>query len=291
MEEDEKKIDDGADMGWYVGIVLYNPDVQRLKQNIEALYTLIGWKRIVLVDNASDNKAEVKALWGNHKDFAWIENSENMGVAAALNQIMSLVELMGGGWCLTMDQDSVAGEGLVEEYRKFMADGIGMLTCRVKDRNFGWMYSSKCEKNVEEIEYCITSGSFLSVEAWKSARGFNEDLFIDGVDYDFCFRMRAAGYSVVRVYGAYLLHEVGHAKKVCLWGRGAMVLNHSPLRLYYIARNYLYIGFTYGAFGHWAFEVFKRFLLVVLYEEGRLKKMKYMCKGICHACVGRLGKY
>ena len=290
MEENEKKINNGIDMRWYVGIVLYNPDVQRLKQNVEALYALIGWKRIILVDNASANKAEVKALWGNHKDFVWIENTENMGIATALNQIMRQVELMGGGWCLTMDQDSVVGEGLVEEYRKFMVDRIGILTCRVKDRNFGWMYSSRC-KEAEEIEFCITSGSFLSVEAWKSAGGFNEDLFIDGVDYDFCFRMRAAGYSVVRVHGAFLLHEVGYAKKVCLLGPEDLVLTHSPLRLYYIARNYLYIGFTYRVFWHWAFEVFKRFLLVVLYEEGRLEKMKYMYKGICHACMGRLGKY
>lgn len=290
MGENKKKINNMAGVNWYVGIVLYNPDILRLKQNIAGLLAFCGGRRIILLDNASANKAEVKALWGGHKDFIWIENPINMGVATAINQIMNQVEALGGEWCLTMDQDSVSEKGLVEEYLKYIAPDIGVLTCRIKDRNFGWMYSSECNGS-EEVRFCITSGSFISVRAWKTVGGFNDDLFIDGVDFDFCFRIRAAGFSVLRLNGTFLLHEVGYARKVRLLGHEAMILNHSSLRLYYIARNYLYIGFTYGEFWHWAFEVFKRFVLVVLYEKGKLSKIKYMFKGICHAYMGRLGKY
>lgn len=278
-------------MKWYIGIVLYNPDIKRLKENISALLATKGWEKIILVDNGSQNSVALQQLWKQGTKFEWIINTENKGVATALNQMLLYTSVAGGERCLTLDQDSIISEKMVNKYLEYINKNAGILTCNIEDRNFGTMHYSALQESFSYVDFCITSGSFLSVKAWTSIGRFNESLFIDGVDFDFCIRLRSAGYEILRINDVFLSHEVGHAKKVHLFGRTALVLNHPPLRLYYIARNYLYLGFIHHQKCHWIMEVLKRWLLVMLYEKRKLKKTLFILKGIYHFSIGKMGKY
>ena len=67
-----------------VGIVTFNPDLGRLKDNINAV--LVQVKHILIVDNGSDNFEEVNCLFSD--DITIIKNVKNEGIAKALRQIM-----------------------------------------------------------------------------------------------------------------------------------------------------------------------------------------------------------
>ena len=137
---------------------------------------------------------------------------------------------------------------------------------------------------------CVTSGNLVNVESWKSVQGYNESLFIDGVDFDFCIKLRAKGYKILRLNSVYILHEVGHGHMIHIFGRKLAAMNHSHIRLYYIVRNYLYLGKQYQQKKKWVSEVAKRMFIVTFFEHNRLKKWKYMLKGVVDYKKNKFGK-
>jgi len=48
------------------GIVLYNPSLDRLKENIKSIYNQV--EEVFVVDNASNNLMEIKKYFQNIKD-------------------------------------------------------------------------------------------------------------------------------------------------------------------------------------------------------------------------------
>lgn len=93
------------------GIVLFNPDVDRLKENVNAIIQQVD--DLILIDNGSGNINEVKAIHFHDKKYTIIENGNNLGIATALGQIMEYGIQYGYDWVLTLDQDSVCRPGLI----------------------------------------------------------------------------------------------------------------------------------------------------------------------------------
>ena len=56
---------------------------------------------------------------------------------------------------------------------------------------------------------CLTSGCFMRVSAHKDTAGYDVRMFIDCVDFDICYSLRAAGYKIVRIPYDGLIHEIG----------------------------------------------------------------------------------
>lgn len=123
--------------GICAGIVTYNPDEVRLRENIEAVLPQV--EKIYIVDNASANRDGIKSLLRALPDarIDLISNAENTGIAHALNQLLAASAAGGYDWLLTLDQDSVVMDGLVAEYCGHLAEPrVGMLCCEIVDRNF-----------------------------------------------------------------------------------------------------------------------------------------------------------
>ena len=67
------------------GIVSYNPDISRLKENIETIRKQV--KIVLIIDNASDNVVDIRQMIKEYKNVYMICNTVNKGIAVALNQI------------------------------------------------------------------------------------------------------------------------------------------------------------------------------------------------------------
>ena len=219
------------------GITLYNPELDRLEENISAILGQVD--KVFCIDNGSKNIREVEGfLKKKFPEVSLKKNAENLGVAAALNQIFSYGKEKGFAWVLTLDQDSVCPENLMKEYRKYWKlEGVGVLSPRIIDRNF--QKNTEAGVAYEEIDKCITSASLTSVAVWEAVGGFWEYLFIDYVDHDFCAKCQKAGIRILRINRVALLHELGKGAHRRLFGKQLTILNHSPMRKYYIVRNRL----------------------------------------------------
>ena len=262
------------------GIVLFKPDIARLKDNITAIRDQVD--EIVLVDNGSDNLDDVKAIFGD--EVKYIENGENLGIAAALNKMMDYGLENGFQWVVTLDQDSVCNPGLVDEYKKF-ADipDAGMITCRIMDRNTtGDEIGEEQEEDCREIKRCITSASFCSVKAYRSVGPYDEWMFIDWVDFEYCARLRKNGYKIYRVNFVGMIHEIGHGRNVRLI-REQIFHNHSAFRQYYIARNRLYVAYNYPeeySLLRERWHILVDVLLITFYGDNKREKIKAMSRGV-----------
>jgi rhamnosyltransferase len=221
------------------GIVSFNPDIERLKDNLSTIYKQDT--DILIYDNGSINISAIKALSSEYK-FNLIASPNNKGIASGLKSIMDYANINHYDWVLSLDQDSIASINLINQYRHYIEDPeIGGITCRIKDRNFN-DEKSKTNLSIEYVNLCITAGFFLRVTAYNKTTGYDEKMFIDCVDFDICYSLLEKGYKIIRIPFIGLLHEVGHGKNISLFGYPYVIYNHTPWRRYYINRNSIYIA-------------------------------------------------
>lgn len=266
-------------MAFVAGIVLYNPDLLRLKENIDAIAPQV--EKVILVDNGSENYKEITSFLESYQSVIYIRNNENVGIAKALNQIVYKADDLGYEWVLTLDQDTVCNSGIMEAYETVIKKekNLGMVSSQFADRNTQINFNSDGE--IQDIDFCITSAAFTNVEAVKSVGGFDEKMFIDMVDYDICYALKRNGYRIVRVNYLGFLHEVGRSEERNLLGKKTIVFNHSYMRKYYWVRNSIYLMRKYNLNkSHEYKRVFKRMLDTLLFEKQKFTKLKWMFKGI-----------
>jgi len=286
------------------GIVLYNPEIERLKQNVEAILPQVDF--IIFADNASINADELHTIFDNDK-IKWINNDKNNGVAGALNQLVKYADDSGYKWILTLDQDSVCDTSLVGELKAAIGkyDNVAMSSPRVIDRKLDLPEDSAQTPRettaqrettvqretepllpaIESIDMCITSGCLTNVKAVLEAGGFNERLFIDQVDHDMCLRLKRQGYTLLRVNSTVLIQEFGQkaVRRRFLW-KTVLYHHHSPYRVYYQTRNMLFMVRKYGLeftqhprLYYW--RLFVSFFIKFIYEPQRFSRLAAFIRG------------
>lgn len=266
------------------GIVTYNPDNNRLYQCIRS--ALCNLKDIIIIDNGSSNINDIKKLCNNHIHL--IQNRKNFGIAKALNQIFHYADDNGFDWILTLDQDTIIGSDLINSYIKYLDNSenvnIGIVCPRIHDviSNRIWP-EIKNETYFTMVRKCITSGALNNIEAWKKVQGFDEYLFIDEVDNDYCIRLQAFGYSIILLHAAIIEHQIGSTNAIKIFGRKIYIRNHPAERKYYMVRNRLYMDKKiYGYIKNKTVMFTVGFILkTILFEKNKFAKFCASVKGLC----------
>ncbi len=264
----------------YAGIVTYNPDIEVLKKNIEAISNQLNC--VVVVDNASANVEEIKKITTDI-GIEVICNARNEGIAKALNQLMGYGKECGFGWMLSLDQDSVCPP----DYCKKMLEVLklvpnpGIVAPTIVDKTVGIVgHNPICE--FQEVRTCITSGAFVKIDVWEKVGKYDEAMFIDSVDFEFCYRVRKYGYKVVQVKDVELSHKLGGCEMHHFLFWKIRVNHHSAFRKYYIARNNIYYPLKHHLWLHLARGNWRNLwglLIIYLYEDNKNDKAVSLLKG------------
>ena len=257
------------------GIITYNPSRAKLYGLINAIR--LQTEGIIVVDNASSNKGEwLDGLLNDNRVFV-IENNENLGVASALNQICDNALEKKMSWVITFDQDSMPCEQMIKKMMTNVSENvaaIGPIIRYVGNEEF----CPKVEGKIEEKQWIITSGCLTNLDIWKRVGGFDEKLFIDGVDYDYCIRAGKIG-KILLDRSVFIQHELGALQCRRLFNRTIYVTNHTPERKYYLIRNAYYLDHKLGT--HKANkELIKNVIKTFLFEGEKKEKMKKMFIGL-----------
>ncbi len=266
-----------SDVKIAAGIVLFNPEVKRLHENVDAIYTQV--EEIVFIENGSSDTDYLNDFLGER--ITLIKNKKNEGIAFALNQICQYCEENHFDYVLTLDQDSVVSPDIIKNYKKFIGDDVGILCPKVIDRNFKRI-DEKEEFEIKEIDWCITSASFTNVAAWSKVGGFDSSMFIDWVDWDFCIALKNNGYKILQTTNARILHELGENSRIKrVGGREIFLLNRTPFRYYYVIRNQIYIGRKWPqiSLGGRILESLRTIYYVIVYESHKYSNWCAMMRG------------
>lgn len=281
-------------------IVTYNPDCS-IRENVRALLPQVG--SVIVVDNGSTGSSMACLLelqsWDN---VTLISNGANLGIATAFNIGIRKAGETGCQWLATFDQDSLAPAGFIASLLATAEqcpfhDQVALIAPRLHDPVTGLSgsHGSKGESVAfEEVPVTISSGCLLRYEAFEKAGLFDEALFIDYVDHEYCLRLRRAGFRLIESKSAVLEHRIGATTRHAILGIPVKVTNHSPLRRYYMTRNRLLLYWRYGRyFPIWAvndcFCMLKELVGIVLFEEQKSAKLAMMLLGLVHCLTGRRG--
>lgn len=265
----------------YAGIVSYNPELKRLKENISAIQSQIS--AVVIFDNGSNNIDEIQILVSEFMNVVLLKSEKNLGIAMALNQLMQWGYEKKYDWMLSLDQDSVCEKNFVTEMTPYLTveQNLGVVAPVIMDRNVGVVgHNPKAE--YAHVNTCITSGSFSRISAWKEIGEYDESMFIDSVDFEYCYRMRKYGYGVIQVRGVQLLHELGKSQKRRFIFWKIDVTGHSSFRKYYIARNNVYYPLKHRLWLRLIRGNLRNIgmmVVTILYEGDKKNKIAAICRG------------
>lgn len=274
-------------------IITYNVE-NDFKNRINKLKGKVN--EIIVVDNGS--KAEtISMLKELEKEITIIYLEKNKGIAYALNKGIKYSIEKGYDWILTLDHDSIVTDDMIknmlkcyEGFDQELKEKVAMLVpVHVEEKEYEnnniINNEEVASKLYTEVLTEITSGALTKGSIYKNVGLYDEKLFIDLVDHDYCLALNKKGFKVIQVNSGVLIHNLGDSIKKSILGLKMIPTNHSPLRRYYMSRNRHYIWDKYKQdFPGWVLTDKRRFitenLKIILFENNKIEKLKYIREGI-----------
>ena len=267
-------------------IITYQPDLLLLKQNLSALVPQVSG--VWLYDNGSANVEDIRNLISDFPSVELIENRENLGLPINYNKAARKTgNADGNAWLLILDQDTVLPEGYVHAASAFFDRKDVSIICPlywdINAESFEEFQKRMPPEETSYVKRCISSGSICRVRDILDFGGFDEQMFIDYVDYDYCRTVMEHGRKILRLNRFYLQHQIGHSKTSRFLWKNIVVTNHSAFRWYYFFRNYIYF-IRKHKLGLWTAiksykALFIRFLIILFHEDDKWNKLCAILKG------------
>ncbi|ENM1057402.1 glycosyltransferase family 2 protein [Enterobacter hormaechei] len=224
-------------------ITTFNPEFSQLEDLIKIL--LKQTEMVIICNNSESNEGFER--FQEYPNIHLINFGENLGIAKAQSVGMEWAFNNGAEFILQMDQDSTPHKDMVKQlmqcYLDMSNEGLnpGLIGVQDYDRFTGEVNKARVKKgtpineNYYDVDSTLSSGSLIPKKAWITVGGMRDDLFIDAVDHEYCWRLRHAGYKIIRNKNALLAHRLGDGRfKIMNFISVGMP---SPFRHYYATRN------------------------------------------------------
>lgn len=226
----------------------YHPNVAQVSRLCGAV--LADGCEVIVVDNTESPYLTDKNVLdgctlitlGNNSGIA---RAQNVGVAAALSA--------GATVLVFFDQDSKIRPGLVKSLVGAIHEGTAEIVSplcvddatgaplpSVRVGRYGWVTSvyATGATGPYPVDMIISSGTVATREVFEIAGNFDEGLFIDHVDGEWCIRCRARQIPIYVIPTVVMRHSIGNRH----FRLGPLtVMAHSSTRCYYQIRNCLLI--------------------------------------------------
>lgn len=267
-------------------VVLYNPGDEVL-DNINSYLDILD--KLFVCDNSEKlNEFLLEELAQNNK-IELISMNGNKGIAKALKVGMQKAIEDKYDFCLTMDQDSkfpiIDKEYLFSYFKKGDISDYGIIAVNN-------IQTPNPQHKLIETKTWITSGSFVNVKNYQLIPGFNENLFIDYVDFDINEQFYKVNKKIAYIEDIIMEHHLGNLIEKKFLFKKIHSMNHAPIRYYYRYRNLYYLYRKDKKFYKYNLKQEKRNIIkMLLCEKNRKEKLKMIKRGKKDAKLGILGKY
>lgn len=266
-------------------IILYNPS----NEDIRHCKELASQWRGAIIDNSTTpftNDANI----GN---MLYICNGKNLGIAEAQNIGLRAIELDHFKFVILLDQDT----RITASYPKDISTEFERISNRDKrlailgptviNKVSGQEYTSVVhhynvdDNGFSQRSHVISSGSCISVQALHKVGLMESELFIDDVDYEWCWRAYAKDYVCGITTNVHIYHQVGNNELHI--GKYKIIIS-SPFRYYYQYRNYIWLIRRKYVPLQWkiatGIKYMLRFVYFPFFIKGGRERWRYMWQGI-----------
>ena len=229
-------------------ITCFDPDLGNL---ISLCKTLLNQNsRILLVDN-SENPFRLDDLNLESNELRHIKFNKNMGIAYAQNIGIKKALKDKSSFITFFDQDSVIEEnfiknilkdiktktdGIIAPLSKDIISGEPLPSIKLNKLGFPSVLKLNPTEDIFSTDIVISSGTTISSSIIAKIGFFNEALFIDHVDTEWCLRCKNIGVRIFITSAVTIKHSIGKERKKL----GPITIQvHSPERCYFQMRNSL----------------------------------------------------
>jgi rhamnosyltransferase len=279
-------------------VVGFRPDHATLFRLLTLLSPQVDF--LYLVDNGGCESIDLSPL----SKCNYIPLEKNFGLGYALNVGFQHAIANGAEYVATFDQDSEPPSdliaGLVNEHLQLQAQSIRCAavspiffdrreTNRVsfpfykeQSNKIAVMFPSPAYPPVIETDTLITSGMLIKASVWQDNLPYDDSLFVDLTDTEWCFRARSRGYRIFASTRIKMGHALSDAPPLRLFNLN--FFHYSPLRRYYYFRNTILFCKTNYVSPSWKRRLYVglaiKFVVALFYENNRWTQLKMMCSGV-----------
>ncbi|PSV46783.1 hypothetical protein [Photobacterium indicum] len=272
-------------------VTLYHPS----KEELERLKEYLLFFPIILVVDNTPEDTNLECFF-NDERLKLISKGANIGLSKSLNLICETSSKLGYDYCCVLDQDSTLSLDAISEIHRLISINVISNAAIVSPTIVYEFKNSKIAKSNEEyraVDWVITSGSFINIAIFINSNGFDENYFIDRIEYDYCMEARKNGFDIIQVSNAFLFQKLGSSEERF----GIKFFQHSPLRNYYQFRNRFYY-FNYKSDENFIvryvsllFLSIKQVLKILILETDKTKKLEFIVLAIRDCLFGKFGKF
>ena len=255
-------------------VVLYNPCEDEIK-NINTYKNLVDIT--IIIDNSEINHRELVDLLVTLDSKVYYYSEQlNLGLCKALNIGIEMLTVKGCQWVLVFDSDSKLGSDIVtvyknaiEDYKRGEIKRGGEIAVFAPVHDFDRRKHSSYH-GYKDVEWKMTSGCLFNCDIFKSQNGFKEELFVDGLDMDYCFKSHENGYRIIECGEAVINHHPAETKSFLGFKYGIA----SPVRYYMQARALIWCWMRYKNPKMLGFYLYKWVKVLFLFPH----KKAYICE-------------
>ena len=294
-------------------VVSYMPNHDVLGSLLRSLSSQVDV--LVLIDNGGGEQV-AKTVRAQGVLMDCIRCEGNLGLGHALNRGFRYALEVGATHVATFDQDSDPASDLIarlmDAHRKLgfagercAAVGPAFFDVRKDEMTFFPFYRTEGgviqtlqpaqpgTADLVEVDMLITSGMLINAAAWADGIRYDEALFVDHTDTEWCFRARSCGYKLFGCTSIHMGHALSDAPpKVFM---GLSFFRYSPLRRYYYYRNTTYLCSDSVVPRVWRHRFAKGLIVRLagnwMVDDRKFQSLKMMVRGAWDGWRGRMGKW
>jgi rhamnosyltransferase len=278
-------------------ITTYKPDANFIAR-FEPLLSVC--QSIVVSDNTPGGHTGFKLPQG----FTIIHNRHNIGIGPALNMGLNEARRQSAHQVILFDQDSTPTPefvlGMLNRLKEahtvygqrccigptHVDDQTGSLTGKV----IGASARCSTRSSWESVSCLPTSGMVFDIDALRAEDCFAEDLFLDLVDFEWCWRLHRSEWQFLRAPDLKMFHRLGEAERRFL---GLTFHVPAPYRHYFQVRDTLRLSHrayvpTYSKLRLLAVLPLKALIYPFILDRG-VERLRWMVRGAIDGVRGVQG--
>ena len=258
-------------------VILYNPSEEQVAHLHQ--YANLGYFRRIYV---YDNSAKALNVDRLPTTVEYHFMNSNRGLSIPYNMALKDAIDNGADYLCVMDQDSEFSGDDIEKILSYLEENNctelnTAVVCPIIETDEN-KQETQHKKGVEIIKWTINSGSFLNLALLKkNSISYAEKVFLDGVDYDFCYSIHKKKLKILRLNESKLFQTFGYRS-----GKSSFT-KHNASRYYNIAHNRKYILKKHYGIAGWLVAALANIRLsmrILLNEESKREKVLACIKGI-----------
>lgn len=287
-------------------IVCFHPDREQLSRLVTAVAAQVD--EIILFNNGGLNEAVLPATACRLRVES--RGGENLGMATALNLACEVACRDDCRYAVTFDQDSLPSDfmitALFKELTAWRAAGhrVAAIGPRLVDVRGGESRAHPflvlkrfgvhriAARGTHQVSQLITSGCLFDLQVWSEVERFDEKLFIDLVDINWCWRLLLRGYTILGTARGTLVHELSSGLRETRW---ITLTSYGPVRRYFQCRNAVYhllwVKMPSGGNGFMLRGILSTMISAIRADNRPWQSFWQCCRGIAHGIGRKMGPY